>query len=618
MVRKRYMADTETTTGEFSNEETHVWAWALCEIGKEDDMRFGNTIDTLVEYMSNNPGDYYFHNMKFDGSFILSYLLNHGYTHNTGKRHKPKTFKTIISTMNQWYSIDVCVSREEKHVNHFKILDSYKKLPFKVKDIAVAFNIKEHKTSINYDTAFNDKDWIHNPKIREYISNDVKIVSKALNIQFHENMKKMTIGSDSLSSYKDKIGKREYERRFPKIPELIDNDIRKAYRGGFVWTNPRFANQDIGEGMVYDVNSLYPSRMRNSLLPYGAPVIFEGRYHEDKSRPLYIQSLRCEFELKEGFIPTIQIKNNLAFRGMDNEYLTSSKGEQVLLVLSNPDIDLLFKHYNVTNIEYVGGYKFSAKHGMFNEWVDHFMHIKEHATGAIRQLSKLRLNNLYGKFATSLDLTGREPYLDDNGVLRFKTLPKEIGEGQYIPMGVFITAWARHYTISTAQRCYDRILYCDTDSIHIKGTEIPLAIKNDIDPAKLGYWKHESTFRRGRFLRPKTYIEDIDCEQSKVGIGDHVSFPFKTKQNKEIVKIYKNRGEKWFDVKVDNTNAIISLPARSCYHIHIRCAGMQDNTRNKVTWDNFHFGFEDNFGRLIPEQVKGGIILKQHSFQIKV
>lgn len=617
MVRLKYMADTETTTGKYSKEETHVWAWALCKIGDEDNMRFGDSIETLWEFMTNNPADYYFHNMKFDGSFILSYLLTHGYKHNRDKRSKPKTFKTIISTMNQWYSIDICLERNGKNITHVKLLDSYKKLPFSVKAIAKAFDIKEQKTHIDYDTAFNDKDWLHNPQIRQYISNDVSIVSKALNIQFQENMKKMTIGADSLASYKDKIGKKEYERRFPKIPEYVDNDIRKAYRGGFVWTNPKYANKDIGHGRVYDVNSLYPSRMHNSLLPYGRPIPFMGRYTKDPQRPLYIQSLRCEFEIKPDRIPTIQLKNNLMFAKQSNEYLTSSKGEQVLLVMSNPDLELLFSHYNVTNIEYISGYKFTAKHGMFTEWVDHFMHIKEHATGAIRQLSKLRLNNLYGKFASSLDVTGREPFLQD-GVLKFRTLPKETSDGQYIPMGVFITAWARHYTITTAQRCYDRILYCDTDSIHIKGDSIPLAIRNDIDPAKLGYWKHESTFRRGRFLRAKTYIEDIDCSQVKVGIGDHVSYPFGTTQNKQIVDIYQNEGVKYFDLQVDDTDVVITAPASDCYNIHIRCAGMQDNTRNKVTWNNFHFGFEDNLGRLIPEQVKGGIILKEHSFQIKV
>lgn len=617
-MRKRYMADTETTTSQYSDEQTKVWAWCLCEIGHEDNLIYGNSIETLVEFMMNNPDDYYFHNLKFDGSFILSYLIEHGYTHNPDRKHKEKTFKTIISSMNVWYSIDVCISRDGKHVNHFKIMDSYKKLPFTVKAIANAFNIEEHKTSIDYDTAFNDKDWLHNDKIREYISNDVIIVSKALNIQFKEKMKKMTIGSDSLASYKDDIGKKEYERRFPKIPEMVDKDIRKAYRGGFVWANPRFSNSDIDAGVVYDVNSLYPSRMHNSLLPYGSPVPFVGKYQEDKMRPLYVQSFKCKFEIRKNHIPTVQIKNNLAFRAFSNQYLTSSKGEQVLLVMSNPDIDLLFKHYHVTDIEYIAGYKFSAKHGMFTEWVDKYMHVKEHATGAIRQLAKLRLNNLYGKFATSLDLTGRKPYLDENGVLRFKTLPKEIGDGQYIPMGVFITAWARYYTISTAQRCYDRILYCDTDSIHLKGTEIPLAIKNDIDKAKLGYWKHESTFRRGRFLRPKTYIEDIDCQQSAVKVGDKVSYPFGTKQNKKIVNLYYKGKDKWIDFMVDGSDVVVSMPAINCYHIHIRCAGMQDNTRHLITWENFHFGFEDTYGRLIPEQVKGGVILKQHSFQIKV
>ncbi len=33
--------------------------------------------------------------------------------------------------------------------------------------------------------------------------------------------------------------------------------------------------------------------------------------------------------------------------------------------------------------------------------------------------------------------------------------------------------YARNVTIRTTQKLYDRIIYCDTDSIHLVGTEIP-------------------------------------------------------------------------------------------------------------------------------------------------
>lgn len=616
---KSFMGDTETTTEKYSKDHTKIWAWAFCEIGNEDNLEYGSNVDSLMDCMLKHEGNWYFHNLKWDGSFIVSWLLANGYTFNSSNYSRPHTFKAIISETNQWYQIDICLGRRGKHVSHVKLLDSWKKLPFPVRAISSAFGIDEHKTSINYDLNPDDTSWLDDPKIKEYISNDVTIVSKALNIQFGEGMKRMTIGSDALADFKDSIGKRNYDHLFPSLPPEIHNEIKKSYKGGFVWTNPRFAGKDIGKGRVYDTNSMYPSRMRKCLLPYGTPVPFEGKYEEDKIRPLYIQTLTCMFDLKEGYIPTVQEKT-ISKNGTP-EFMTSSKGEELLLTLTTPDLELFFKHYNVYNIEYINGFKFAGKHGIFDEWIDKYMKVKMTATGAIRQLAKLRLNNLYGKFGSSIDVTRKEPVLTPEGTLRFRTMQKEYTDDKYIPMASFITAWARHYIITTAQRCFDRILYCDTDSIHIKGDSIPTAIAEDIDPAKLGYWKHESTFLRGRFLRPKTYIEDIDGSENFYGLGTKVSYPVMTKQDKTVVKhIFKDvEGKKKLDkyVLTDKNDKEYIVDPNEVSHIHIRCAGMQDSTREKVTWDNFMIGFRDESGRKMPRQVKGGIVLHDSTFEIK-
>lgn len=618
---KSFMGDTETTTEKYSKTETKVWAWAFCEIGDEDNLSYGNNIDSLMNAMFNNLGNWYFHNLKWDGSFIVSWLLSNGYKFNGGTYAKPGTFKGIISETNQWYSIDICVGRKGKHVQHIRLLDSYKKLPFPVSAISDAFNIGEHKTSINYDLNPDDSSWLDDHKLKEYVSNDVTIVSKALNIQFNDGMKKMTVGSDALADFKESIGKREYQHLFPALPQPIHVEIKKAYKGGFVWTNPKYAGKNIGKGRVYDTNSMYPSRMAKCMLPYGLPEIFVGKYEEDKMKPLYIQSMTCMFQLKEGHIPTVQDKS-VSPNGTP-DFLTSSGGEEKLLALSNPDMELLFKHYDVYNINYKGGFKFAGKHGIFTDWINKYMDVKMNATGAIRQLAKLRLNNLYGKFGSSIDVTRKQPFLDSEGKLRFKSMAKEYAEDKYIPMAVFITAWARHYIISTAQRCYDRILYCDTDSIHLKGDTIPTAIAEDIDPVKLGYWKHESTFNRGRFLRPKTYIEDIDGSENFYAKGTKVSYPLYSEQDKTVVDhIYSEPnvdGKKklLYYILVDKKDNVINAKPNEISHIHIRCAGMQEATRKKVTWDNFIIGFKDETGRKIPEQIKGGIVLHDRTFEIK-
>ena len=89
--------------------------------------------------------------------------------------------------------------------------------------------------------------------------------------------------------------------------------------------------------------------MYNALLPFGEPCFYEGIYKMDKAYPLYIQRITCSFNLKEGKIPTIQIKHR---QFLDNEYLTSSNGDIVALTLTNVDLKLFLEQYDVEDLVY--------------------------------------------------------------------------------------------------------------------------------------------------------------------------------------------------------------------------------------------------------------------------
>lgn len=85
--------------------------------------------------------------------------------------------------------------------------------------------------------------------------------------------------------------------------------------------------------------------MKFCKLPYGEPVYFTGQYEEDEGYPLYVQSLVCDFKLKPGCVPSIQIKNN--FHYSETEYLRESEVETVL-TLTSVDLKLFFDNYDVT------------------------------------------------------------------------------------------------------------------------------------------------------------------------------------------------------------------------------------------------------------------------------
>lgn len=257
-------------------------------------------------------------------------------------------------------------------------------------------------------------------------------------------------------------------------------------------------------------------------LPYGDPEYFEGEYKFDPIKPLYIQMITCSFEIKRNKIPTIQIRNKGSYF-RENEYLESSKGEIVTLVLTNIDLKLFFEQYHVTNLNYEAGWKFRSIKGLFTEYIDKWITRKNEATlsgnKGQRTLAKLMLNSLYGKFATKLEVQSKIPYLGEDETIHYKFSEKEEKEGIYIPIAAFITAYAREKTIRTSQaiKTYsiekygkDMYIYSDTDSIKTLLPIEELYKFCEIDDIKLGAWKNEGIATRGKWVRQKCYLEEIE------------------------------------------------------------------------------------------------------------
>jgi hypothetical protein len=393
-TRKKFSCDFETTT---DPNDCRVWAYAWMEIGNTKNTNIGNSLDEFMDWVEGVKADLYFHNLKFDGSFMVGWLLRNGYTWNNEKNPPPKSFSTIISRMGQWYMIDICYSYRGKIKLHTCIYDSLKKLPFQVKVIGKSFKLDVQKGDLDY-AAYRPVNHVITHDEKKYINNDVEIIAQALDIQFKQGLTHMTSGSDSLNGFKDVISKNTFKSLFPVLNLKADKDIRLAYRGGFTWVNEKFKGVEVGEGLVYDVNSLYPSVMYDRPLAWGTPSYFDGQYEEDSDYPLYIQHIACEFELKEGYIPTIQIKDPDTRRILmcnKNDYLHSSHGEKVELFLTNIDLELIREHYHLYNVTYIDGIKFMSKIGIFKGFIDKWMYIKNNSKGAIKQLAKLMLNSLY-------------------------------------------------------------------------------------------------------------------------------------------------------------------------------------------------------------------------------
>ena len=542
-------------------------------------MTFGEDIDSFINYCSliNESSSFYFHNLKFDGEFIIHYLLTHGFVHVNEKKLGVNQFSTIISDLNVFYCIKVKF-KEEVIISFF---DSLKLLNFSVEEVARAFNLSIKKLEIDYK-AKREKGHKITDEEKEYLKHDVMIMSLALEKMFEMKITRMTIASNAMNFFKDTISKKRFEEWFN--PPLYDKDLRQAYKGGFTYLNEIYRGKEVKEGIVLDVNSLYPSVMYYSPMPYGEGIYFDGKYVPDKLYNLYIQNITCQFRIKKDMIPTIQIKNNLSF--VPTEYLSSSNGESINLTLTNVDLKLFLEHYDIYDVSYNWGWKYKSSTKIFKSYIDYWNELKVKATKEgnkpLRTIAKLMLNSLYGKFAASPEGRSKIPYLDNN-IVKYKLSELEERTAYYLPISIFITSWARDKTIRSAQAVYHRFIYADTDSLHLEGTDIPENLL--ISDTELGKWKIESTFKRGKYLRQKCYIEDVVTPVD------------------EIEKFKKENPECLHLVSKDSI-------------INIVCAGMPKGCHKNVTWENFDYGSVFD-GKLGVKHTDGGIVLVDTTFTIK-
>lgn len=561
-----FMCDFETTVYK-GQENTEVWASAVVELFTDTVQIFhsiGETFDYLVSLNCNVVA--YYHNLKFDGAFWLSYLLvDKKFTQAYDKvgdkdtdvvwkqqfKMFNNTFKYSISDRGMWYSIIIKVK------NHFiEIRDSLKLLPFSVKRIGESFGTTHKKLDMEY-TGFRYAGCEITKEEQEYIANDVLVVKEALEIMFKQGHNKLTIGSCCLEEYKNICRKSlsnqlEYTEMFPNLYEFkIDKEkhkydnagdwLRKSYRGGWCYLVKGKENKIKTQGTTADVNSLYPSMMSSksgNKYPIGLPKFWYGNYIPDealKENMYYFVRIRTRFYIKENYLPFIQIKGDLKYKGTESlessdvynkekddyfPFYVDKDGNiqqaKVELTLTMTDFQLIKEHYELVDFEIIDGCYFYSMVGIFDEYIDKYAKIKKESKGALRELAKLFLNNLYGKMASSTCSSFKVAYVKEDKSIGFIQVEEYAKKPGYIAVGSAITSYSRNFTIRAAQKNYygtgkRGFIYADTDSIHCD--LLPDEIKGiEVDDKEFCCWKLETCWDRAIFTRQKTYIEHVTHE----------------------------------------------------------------------------------------------------------
>ena len=644
-MRKRQskvlIGDFETTVYK-GQEYTEVWASALVEINT-DEVHIFHSLDETYEYILSLDTNLiiYYHNLKFDGAFWLSYLmteLKYSQAYIQTGEHvtdiewikdnemPDKSFKYTISDMGQWYSITI---KRNRHL--IELRDSLKLLPFSVREIGKSFGTAHKKLEMEYKglryagCEITDKE-------KEYIANDVLVVKEALEIMFNDGNNKLTIGACCLSQYKKIITKQVYNAMFPDLTEYYlpltifhnqtaDEWIRKSYHGGWCYLVEGKENKIYNQGLTLDVNSLYPSMMSSesgNYYPTGEPEWWTGNYiPEEALKPnrYYFVRIKTRFYLKEGMLPFIQIKTSFLYR--NNEMLKTSdvydpvtkkyyshyrkadgtiEDTRVELTLTMTDYILLQEHYDLVDFEILQGCYFQSQIGIFDEYINYYKEIKMNSTGARREEAKLFLNNLYGKMASSNASNFKVAYLKDNNVVAFFTAIANDKKAGYIPVGSAITSYARNFTIRTAQKNYygaykAGFIYADTDSIHC---DLPLEqIKGaTIDDKQFCCWKKECEWDEAIFVRQKTYIEHVTGDEPYYNIKC-AGMPDKCKElfRKSLEGEYDEESEVYSDEE-------------------------KEFLSTKRTLKDFKIGLKI-YGKLLPRRIQGGVVLTETTYEMR-
>ena len=691
--------DFETCFTSEEKEDVRVWEFGLYNYISES-YKDGNNIEGFLDLIlyDDYVYDIGFHNLKFDGSFIIPALYKRGYEFIPNKKFMElwkndedvsNYFTHNITNMGQWFSLTIgkktmATARTPAFIH---IWDTLKLFPQSLREIGLQYNKNFQKLDFSKEDyeRIRPEGYQPLPYEREYLKMDCLTLGEALRSQLEmygklyrtraskafaffkaacvaDNDPDFNLYELKYEGTKRKLvpfieGYEAYEGiEFRFAPRKLKNfirenkinltivkeyyipdyktwlDLKKAYAGGISYVNPFYKEVSIEEPLAsLDRNSMYPAEMDTQPIPYGHFDRVDGRPDPDTYK-VWIACARVSFKIKNPeYLPCIQLKGTYG-----REWLTSSsdyreygeinKWNEDILFFSSVDFETYQKSYDFTvhewiyyygfkNADNADGHRFISKHyadkeeagknrgqiekdlvnyEIFSQDDDWIRYNNEYAE------AKVIMNSAYGKHGTKYNLLSkRTDWIDEHVIY---TGEKEVFNKEpddpshyYIPYAVFVTSYARQELVRTWNSFVDagaHPVYCDTDSIHYIGDDstIPESLYPAIDwekTGRLGLWKVEGHYSKGRYLRSKSYIE-IELN------GD----------------------------------------------IKVTCAGATPSIKKLMNWDTFHVGFDawaicskislekghtyeqaielqNQHCKLKPKLYPSGVSLESQNFQIR-
>ena len=308
----------------------------------------------------------------------------------------------------------------------------------------------------------------------------------------------LTLASQTMQAYRHR-----FMNRVIYIDDIEDSLklSRKALFGG---RTEAFMIGKIPEKIFcLDINSMYPSLMKGNKYPVKLETSRSNLYPEDLD--YFIQCGDCSL------LAEVDIETDEPCYPMKKDSFTLFPVGRFTTHMMTPELIHAREH---NHIKYVHKLYIYEERDIFSEYVDHFWDIRQKAIKegdeTTNWLSKMFLNNLYGKFSQRgevWEFYQESEYIDckfwvvgdkdkNQHFRRFAGIEEvlvaeEESRDSFPAISAQVTSYARLYLWQLMQKAgRENVYYCDTDSLMVNADGYD-NLKSLIDPYKLGALKLE-------------------------------------------------------------------------------------------------------------------------------
>ena len=375
----------------------------------------------------------------------------------------------------------------------------------------------------------------------EYTTVDVQSLVEAMKYRVQR-------GGDTLQSvpltstgYVRRECKEALKNQFLDLREMKPGEkeyrlLRKAFRGGNTHANRYFVNKIIDDVYSYDISSSYPTQQLTQMFPIKP---FRWLEINQKSAKKRVERIFQFIGLGYAVVATYQFKNlRLKNHREPIPYISLSRcqalgTEDYEMILDNGrilqcgymeislteiDLEIVLDQYTFDYMDVMEA-MISQKDYLppaYREVIQEYYNKKTALKGDnsedglyMYMKSKNMLNAVYGMSATDpvhQDIFYKDGEYKISGYEDFtqEELLKLLKNAAFpYQWGVYTTALARKQLQDSIKLCGDRLIYCDTDSVKVKG---------NIDLSKLNVKLKE------RAIHQKAYADDMNGERHYIGL----------------------------------------------------------------------------------------------------